>query len=746
MSISTIQAAAVLDEITNGLFASGINPTVEQIMAQVSKYFAQYPAGKSLPMQYDYIASDQITDVDKLNLLLLHIAINIDTAYQASLEQVSQLTLLTTTLASAVNRLTRRQRALSSKVDDSLLSAYNTSGYFYSISESFADTSSSDLSLTSAFVNTVAGQVTLPAISALSKVIDPSMLGTPSISASINGVSTNFTTISPLSFATNGLSNTVWEIQVQTQAPTEVVVVVNVPVLNPTVPIVLSEIDLQPYGVTPVQVYTQVGQADPTTGVTTLAPFGNTVQSGIDAMTFISQTVVSANSIQLSFRKTQPDYIKTSGGSSSYTYVFGASNITFVEKVYDNEATWISAPLSVAPDLTNDIVVDAVSLDVNAILPPQTNIDYYVALDPGNTTQISDFTWKPIAPIGTQSQTINTVVQFDGAFAYVDYIRDNPQNNDLQLIPLNSTNTDLSQRNPSPTIIPAVDVYTIANFTDTPLLNSITLEEGINSTRIYNIDYGNLTAYNNGVSNDDDNPSDNADLDAWAAAITAGATTLQYGHIDTGNGFFYGGDVGENGQSIYVETYLYLDSQIDPVQDSLTKADTAAQTWDVRAYLNGSQVGWLPGRNTNVDASPVDSLLIPWNFNEGLNHIALTITIPPLTAVTGVPNPYIGTVNLMQNHNLFDFGTVKLADWQYVDFFDLQYNTVGTPTTFTIYNNQIISRRQPTTNYRLTYQKPTNNQVTNLRVRAELSRDIDNMYISPQLNNFSLRFLYGNQS
>ena len=753
MSIRTIQISSVIEEITSSYFASGVNPTFNQILNKVSEYFAKYPAGQALGIPSNLIASGDTANSKDLNFIFAHIAMNIELLYQSCLEQTAQNLSLTQNLASSLNRLTTRQQNLSKKIDYHMQSIYNSSSYYYSISDNFADTSQTDLSFTSAFVDTSGNGVIIPTIGSLSKVVDPTQIGVPSYGATIGGASVSYQTISPLSFSTNGLSNTVWEVQVTTQVPSEVVFAITLPISNGN-NITLSQINFTPYGVTPVQVYLQVGTPPLAGAPANSINFGGDVQTGTNLMKFINGSPIEVNSIQIFLHKTQADYVSSAGGVTNYKYIFGASDIMMLENVYDDQATFVSSPLSIHPDLSNDMVIDAVSLVVNSQLPPITDITYSIAQDPGNAIQLSDFNWQTITPVGSQSNN-NSVIQFNGAVAYSKYIEDTPGDNSLQLIPLNNTNNNLSLQNPTSTIIPGVDVYTISNFSDTPLLNSITLEEGINSTKIYYIDYGSLDRYSSNPSIpdlDDANTStfNDEDMEAWGNIIANQSSIsnlkIIYGNINDGNGFFYGGNIGENGVSILIETYVNLDKPIQPIVDYLQKTDASSQTWDVRAYLNGDPIGWLPGRNIIQSETPIDRLLVPWNLNQGLNCIHLLINIPPLNLVNGNISPYSGTLQLMQNHDLYQFGTVKLADWNYVDFFDLQYNTVGTPKTFTIYNGQIITRRQPTTNYRLSYKIANGKTVEAIRLRADLSRNPDNPYVTPQLTNYQLRFLYGNNN
>ncbi len=96
----------------------------------------------------------------------------------------------------------------------------------------------------------------------------------------------------------------------------------------------------------------------------------------------------------------------------------------------------------------------------------------------------------------------------------------------------------------------------------------------------------------------------------------------------------------------------------------------------------------------------------------------------------------------MQNNVFYNLGTVELADWSYVSFFDLEYNQPGTPTSFTIYNNQIITKRQPTTNYRLSYNQASGLGPQAIRLRADMSRDYNDPNVTPEIDQYRLQFNY----
>ena len=723
MGIRKIQTERILNDITHSLYASGTVPTTNDIMSRVSRYFSQFPVGTALPYPVEFLKDGTRSDVKVYNQILAHLVANLEVLYESSLGQVDEVLDLTAVLNEHLIRLRGRRKSIEAQIDSFLLSQYNTDGYFFSASDTFSDLSLVDVALSSAEVDVINGTVLLSSLSSLTKRILPDEITNFSCVTKVDDKTVGYETTASFSGAVDGMDNTIWAIRVSSPAPVEVIAEATITLRALST---INQINIDPYGITPVQIYISTNNipifldAEKNTTSATEVQFGDRIVTASHPVSF-SGVGRETRQIKIVFRKTEPDYIDNTGSVISYGYLFGAKDLTILEKVYDNQATFVSSSIGIPDDLRSEMVIDAVSLTVDQEILGATKIKYYIAQDPDNIdglSELSDFDWKSIDPIGSTLDGKGTTVFFNGAKVFSKNIRSVPSDGEIQLINPDSTNNDLSKRNPTPSIVSGVDIYRVARIEDTVLLNSLVLEEGINTTKILFTDL-NSTATDN--------------LNYWADILNNNTGNTVYGRIDTGNGFFYGGDVGNSGSSVYVETFLEVPEDREVLLAELQKLDSNSSTWTMRAFLNGREVGFLP--------AGTKKLLIPWSFRQGQNHIALTINIPDPTSA--VPNPYLGVVSLLGTKNLYEYGTVKLGTWEYVDIFDLKYNQSGQPRTFSIHDKEIVSRRKPTNNFRIKYAQNTGNSPASLRFRADLSRPDNDQHTSPKLNSYRLRFLYG---
>lgn len=718
-----------IQESSRRLFSSGEKPFAEEVIKDASNYFSKHRVGQPFSMG-DFVISDKLTsDPELINLLALSTVINLSVLYQSALMQAQNVDNLKNVLFAANKKMTQRRNQLEDLIDGYLLGSFNADGYFYSVIEKFNSLTNVDLTLTSAFVDIPAKAATIPALASgttrigsqdVASVSVISYLSTaPARSGDAAGAPSPEEVPIPLKsnydFITcmDTREDTSWNAGVSLNEEESVMVKINIAFNESSAPVVVSRIEADLFGVTPTQMFVEtISTGDPTP-----KDFGDMVLTGTERLVF-SDTGREIKGLTIFLRKDKADIVHDIGGKHKYDYIFGFKNLFITKSTYDVSAVLVSQPFSLPQEDYGDAFIDAVSLDADSTLPEGTSIEYFVATDDGSQNWLDDFGWKRIDPINLENPE-TSVVRFDGVTSGVKMIRSNPTSEDLQLIPINTTATAYIDMNPSPNIAPNGNVYRIALFDEDVIPATLKLEEGVNTTRIRYTNYSNVAVANG--------------LDFWKDVIDLPTTKLAYGSVATGNGFFYGGDIGENGRSVYVETYLESkDIQSNIIKD-FKKLDTNSLLWDVRVYLNGSEVARLePG---------VEMKAIPWTFRKGLNHIALCVNIPNLTASGGVP--YSGNLDIMVGDEIGSYGTIKLANWSYVDIFKLKYNEVGSPYTFSISNNEIVSRRKPTNNLRISYSKPTGLSPAGIRFRCNFMRSSNHQTVTPTLNSYKLRFSYG---
>lgn len=721
MGIRQIQTKNLLDIISQSYFVGGVNPQLNDIIKYVSQYFAENPPG--LPLKLDKTPFDTpVADEQIMNDLMAKMINNVDILYETCSEQVAELLILNTVLKSHLERLRIRRAVLESKIDDYLLGLYNSDGYFFSISDQFIDGSLTDFSMTTAFIDVESGALSLPPVSTGSAQVRVDRVAEPVIDVvNESGAKMPFDVKTPFTNALDGLTNTAWFFEVRSDIPQAITATISIDIATSFGSSKISKIDINPHVVTPMQVGISV-QGDRSIYNSSARPFTSAIKKSADKMTFIAeQANENISKIVLTFIKNQHDRIEKTSRGQSYIYMFGMKEFSLAEQVFDQYATFVSQPLTLPSDYGNDAVIDAVSLVTDQTVPTSSEIKYYVASDVEGATSVGDFSWIEIKPVGeVLGDNRERSVSFNGAQQTTRMIRKEKRTaTDLQMIATDTTNVDPAKRNPSPALIPGVEMYRVATFPETFIPNSIRLEEGINTTRIYYTDL------------DEDAVSEGFAF--WKTKLDDSSSYYTtYGQIDSGNQFFYGGDVGESGKSVYVETYVEIENDIPVVLKQCLKGDPNSRTWNMRAFLNGREIANMP--------VGVDSLSVPWKFIKGRNHIALLINIPESTIE--YPSPYIGTINLMTDSSPEDFGTVKLDTWSYVDLFKMQSNQVNNANSFTIYNNEIISRKAPTDNFRLSYSRSTNSGPGAIRLRIDLSRISSQQNATPLVNSYRLRFSY----
>lgn len=723
MSIQQVQTKNILELIAKSYLADGKSPLLDDILRYLHRFFAEQPAG--LPFSLDAQLIDTAnakSDPEVVNAMMAMLITNTDILYETCFTLIEQILMQNTLLRNKLEMVRVKNALLSSKLDDYLLGISNSDGYFYSFSDNFSTTEFTDFRFTSSFVDVQSGATMIPAVSARSRVIPNSRIAARSLRVfDAEGESLQFTQKTRLADAFDGLTNTAWMVEVKTNNPGPISLELEIDLGNATSDNILTKIEVDPLGTIPMQIgingnYIKEGRD------IERRPFSNHIKTTSVRRSFVPD-VPQKDLLGLHFqlKKNTPDYYINNATERVAVYLFGFKELVLSEQYFDPEARFVSAPIQIDPDLGEDTPIDAVSVMVEDDVPFGTAVRYFVAADVEDAEILDDFNWIEIRPILDSNQLSSQIVRFDGTQKITRDIRLVPRlPSDLQLINLNNTNVDLARRNPTPSYFTGFDTYRIANFhAESFIPNTLKLEEGINTTKIYYTDL-NTDSIAKG-------------FDFWSQVLdNPSMYTTTYGETESGYGFLYGADIGENGKSVYSETYMYVDHDMPVILKECRKGDPNSKTWNVKVFLNGREIASLP--------VGTDKITVPWKFREGKNHIVVMAEIPDVTLETSAP--YIGIFDIMTDANLSDYGTVKLDDWHYVDIYKFQTNLTNDSKAFTIYNNEIVSRRKPTNNFRVSYNTSTEKAPEAIRFRADFTRESAFSHVTPILDSYRLRFSY----
>jgi hypothetical protein len=721
MSIPDIQRNLLLEEVAKYYFLNGEKPTERDTLEDVSSFFSENPIGRPFAINSSNIRTGLPSDVDELNDNILRSVINMSVLYESLTQDMEKSMSLHSIASARLEQLRTRRDKIESDIDDYLLALNDVSGFFYSFSDYFSTLDYTDTELSTAFVDIETDSVSIPHMVEYSAPLSREIMSTAEVTMTVDGNSSNFTTDSPFESAVDGLSNTNWAISTVTDKISTVTVTVKIDIAAASENIEVSKIIIDPFTIKPMQIAIETEERISQGGIMRQrSPFGERVLSSANKMVFLDNAR-KVSSVFITMRKTEPDYVLQDVGANKNVYIFGAAHLEIAREFFDQSASFVSKAIALPEELANDHVIDSLALSANYNAPANTTTTFYVAKDVSSSSSINDFDWKQVAPVEESVDSSGSIINLGGTTSLVKYIRSNPSSNELELIGLDSTNTDLSKRNPSTVIANGANIYRIAKFKENYIPQTLNLEEGVNTVRILSV------ALDSSAS---------SDLSFWADYVKGISSASEfYSRIDTGNGFLYGGDVGANGRSVYAETYIESTIDREVIIKEFRKSDINSQQWDVYVWLNGRNIGSLP--------AGTDTALLPWKFQEGLNHIAITANIPEATE--SYTTPYLGTLDIMVQDSLDNYGSVKLGTWSYVDFFHMKYNESDQPYTFTINDGEIISRRKPTANFRLKYTKPNDRDITAVRVRVDMERSNYNDSTSPSLKGYSLRFSYGDK-
>lgn len=138
-------------------------------------------------------------------------------------------------------------------------------------------------------------------------------------------------------------------------------------------------------------------------------PYGNDfIEIGSSSME-INFPNIQCTQIKFIFTKAESDSSYVSGGLTTYVYDFTINQIALFDLHHADEAVLISNPLEPVKSI-EDFSIGKVSLQVDCDKPDQTDIEYYVALQPDENGEDPD--WARISPINEERSLFPTFIDF----------------------------------------------------------------------------------------------------------------------------------------------------------------------------------------------------------------------------------------------------------------------------------------------------------------------------------------------
>lgn len=720
MTISSIQKRKFLNNIYQLLYSSGVSnldaairqPKEEEIKREYDNYFSTNSLGLPLSIDVNNLRNTPVAEPELMNFMLSRMLLNAEVLYDSIHENNEDLMKVVTVLNKRLDNLKARRIDLEKRVDNLLFSISNTDGFFYSFSDSFSNLNNVDLSLTNCFVDTDNGKVTLPKLK--SSVLDfnaPGKVNINNIKYSLifNGAPV-FTDriLENSSSLFDGLNNTYCNVDYSSNTLGACALILTIPL---STSFIVSKIQGRLSTTSAVTTIVELFDGDDNQNVQYRRQQSNTAYDKF-SFDFIPQ---STGSIRITFIKYDADTRDMSNTLNQYLYAFNIKDLIVSGEYYDSQGTLISSPVSIPLGNENKII-DAVSIDASNNNPEVGQVNFYLAKDVPGATNISDFDWIPISSSTDSTASFPNVISFNSSNKLFKSINNSNSNGSINLYPLSSDN-NLSTKNPSNSIYNGIDVYRIGKIdSEINPYNSYILD----SINCFKFSY---TSYIQGLHRDKSN---------WSSIINDKSSLYNVsepGNIQITNTPSIPVVLNLNSISGFLQTKL-LAPQASSVSSTISR-DTGAIDWSMSVYLNGVSIAeFEPG---------IISKQVVWDFIEGVNNIEIAFD---------AEGSSMGSISLMAGDSILRYGTPFLRYYGYVDRFDFRVNRSIEDFVFTVDsylgNKEILCRSQINNNSRIYYTNNSQDLVSSIRFRADLSR-FSNPFGTPALSEYRIKFKNSNQ-
>lgn len=702
MNISSIQKRKFLGNIYKILYSQGKKPSEMEIRRVFGEYFSVYKFGNPIPSDYTKLDIVAKTDVNLLNELMANTLFNVEVLYDCVNENNQEIFSVITAINNRLDNLKSKRKILENKIDDLIFANSNSDGYFYSYLEGFSNLDKIDMDMTSAHVDILNNNVSIPKITnSISNALTTSGITSSNATYSImsnNQAVVNNVDVQDFESVFDGLNDTYWSYTHNSPQPSVVVMTLNIPI---NTSYNLSKISGSLLTSSPCAIYVT---AKPTDANKPEQVRSQTSKRDYNRFSFAIPADFY-NNITIIIYKSEPDQIENNS-INPYTYKFGIRELVINADYYDQGGVIVSAPISVPVSDNNRLTISSVSIETKDQILSGTDIKYYVAADNNNAKQIAEFNWIPIEPTSSNNDTAQKIVNLSGSNIQSKYL--DPRGEDSSFIPINTNPENINEANPA--VIPYTDkeVYRVSVVNNNDQFIDPYILANLNSYKHYHIYAENDIEYYKS-------------LNIWTEKIAIN-DVLEI-NVDT-----IEDQINNIAPGLYTATVGLMETKLLTTKEYKVshKVTKSQDNFNLAVYLNGSIIADLP--------AGVISSTIEWNFVTGINNIVITYD-----------KNFSGLINfdLMSNKNLTDYGTMFLDYFSYLDPMEFKRRADISAHLFTIDNfygrKEILSSRQISGKSLFNYYSNMLDTVTAIRYRADLIR-YENPLQTPLIDSIRVKF------
>ena len=407
MAISETYSEILMEQMLQELLAEGEAPTFTALTNRFNTFIADLDISKPLFIAEDHhVARKDSASATDYNSVNTKIQRDLKVLYRHLLK-ISERTITNfERWRNETELLEGQARGLEERIKSLILLSSDTAGFLNFVQDDFSDTSKIDTSLTTAYLDTQKGLVTLGTNSLGPTKIDMSWVTDSNIEFAIlsNFASRVTTDKSRLKYVVSDLRN-YWQEIVYTNKPGPVSAELKINLgSQEDVSCIDVDLHLASYG-SSIQLTTLYSTDNYNWKV---LPVSNPSRSVLDR-TLFQFTPITMQWVKFIMTKTAPDQVHN---NHLYAYEFGVDEISFFNEGFaDGTNSYLySKPLSVTDTNGNIAEFSKVALEVCEDIPEDTSIEYYVA---ATTTDVTIPTqWTRIDPLDRTNTTWPIMLDF----------------------------------------------------------------------------------------------------------------------------------------------------------------------------------------------------------------------------------------------------------------------------------------------------------------------------------------------